>query len=104
MASTILIFPSFVPGSHANTGDLELKLLEVSQFLTPSKVETVSGWWTAALTRLGGDARFSWEEELADAVTEVGEALCLNSNRSQSWWVDTRYCANPPGARTAYPS
>lgn len=85
MASTILIFPSFIPASHANTGDLELKLLEVSQFLTPAKVETVGGWWNAALTRLGGDTKSSWEEEVADAVAELGEALCLHSNRSQSW-------------------
>lgn len=85
MASTILIFPSFVPSSHASTGHLELKLLEVSQFLTPSKADSVNGWWTAALSRLEGDAKSSWEEELADAVAELGEALCLNSNRSQSW-------------------
>lgn len=85
MSSTILIFPSFIPGSHANTGALEAKLLEVSQFLTPVKVEAVSGWWGVALTRLGGEAKSSWEEELADAVAELGEALCLNSNRNQSW-------------------
>lgn len=85
MSSTVFIFPSFVPGSHANTGDLELKLLEVSQFLTPAKAETVNGWWSAALARFGSEAKSSWEEELADAVAEVGEALCLNSNRSQSW-------------------
>lgn len=81
----MLMFPSFIPGSHVNTGDLELKLLEVSQFLTTAKVETVDGWWSAALARLGGDARSSWEEEVADTVAELGEALCLNSNRSQSW-------------------
>lgn len=106
MSSTILMFPSFILASHSSTGPLEAKILEVSYFLTGSKVETVNGWWKAALLRLSGeeDPKMSWEEELADAIVEVGEALCLNSNGNHSWWVRKRRKSDPAGARTVSPS